>query len=148
MNESFRCTNLIISICQGENIYDVGVVEGADIDLGYEAKTELYYGNEIPTHSVGGKIVSFSLTRWFYADEGQEDLLSDLFKNKTVFNLRGSLVDNNGTPIPHTSIIITECKLYKYKPRTGNADDIIGEEVRGLATNWFIDVRDRIHHQV
>jgi hypothetical protein len=142
MSESvvYRCTNLIISICVGENIYDVGTVEGVDIDLGYNGKLELYYGEETPKHCVGGKIASFSLSRWFYADEGQEDLLLDLYNNKTVFNLRGSLADNNGVAIPHTSIVVTECRLYKYKPLTGKADDIIGEEARGFGTDWVTDV--------
>jgi hypothetical protein len=61
-----------------------------------------------------------------------------LLANETEFSLQGSLVDKDGSAISHTTLKITGCRLYKYRPRTGGADDIIGEEGSGSGTNWDI----------
>lgn len=134
----YRCTNLVIVITAGGTPYTVGVVEGLDIDLGYEGGAEPVYGSRTRVHSAGSKTVTFTLTRFFYADATQEDLLLDLFGNETTFTLQGSLVDADGAAIANTTIIITGCRLYRWRPRTGGADDIIGEEASGQGTGWTI----------
>lgn len=136
----YRCTNMVITITVGEDEYVLGVVEGLDIDLSYAGGPEPVYGSRTRRHSAGSKIATFTLTRWFYADSDQEDLLLDLFDEETTFTLKGSLVDADGVAIANTSITITGCRLYRWRPRTGGADDIIGEEASGSGTGWTIDV--------
>lgn len=143
----YRCTNMVVKITNGSTVYTVGVVEGFDIQIGYEGGAEPYYGSRIRKHSAGSKTATFSITRWFYTDatlsggHTQESLLLDLFLSEVEFSLEGDLQDNAGVAIPHTQIMLTGCRLYKYRPRTGHADDIIGEEGSGQATNWTTDVQ-------
>jgi len=136
----YRCVNMVVTITIGATPYVVGVVEGMDIDLGYEGGPEAHYGSRIKKHSAGSKNATFTLTRWFYTDIGQEDLLLDLFADETEFSLSGNLIDAQGAEIPNTKITITGCRLYRWRPRTGGADDIIGEEASGSGTDWTIDV--------
>ena len=136
----YRCTNMVVKITQSGNVFTLGVVEGMDIDLGYEGGPEAVYGSRTKKHSAGSKTVTFTLTRWFYADDYKEDLLLDLFDGELEFDLEGYLIDNSGDTIAHTSIKITGCRLYRWRPRTGGADDIIGEEASGSGTGWTIDV--------
>jgi hypothetical protein len=136
----YRCVNMLIKATVGVTEYTIGVVEGYDINLGYEGGAEPYYGSRIRKHSAGSKTVTFSLTRWFYTDTAQEDLLLDLMDAETEFTIEGSLIDNSGVAISNTSVTITGCRLYKWRPRTGRADDIIGEEASGQATNWTFGV--------
>ncbi len=137
----FRCTNMLVSLTSGGTTYTVGVVEGFDINMGYAGGAEPYYGSRIRKHSAGSKEATFSITRWFYADTGQENLLLDLFLAETEFSLEGDLQTNAGVPIPNTQLQLTGCRMYKYRPRTGHADDIIGEEASGQATNWSTNVQ-------
>ena len=132
----FRCINMRLVITSGLSSYTLGVVEGFDMQLGYEGGAEPYYGSRVRKHSAGSKNATFSITRWFYSDTGQQDLLMDLFQAETEFTLVGDLIDNAGSPIATTSTTLTGCRLYKWRPRTGAADDIIGEEASGEATNW------------
>lgn len=134
----FRCVNMVVTVTINGTPYTVGVVEGMDIQIGYVGGAEPYYGSRIRKHSAGSKEVSFTLTRWYYADETQEDLLLNLIDDETEFSLSGHLVDKDGTSISDTTLTITGCRLYKYRPRTGGADDIIGEEGSGQGTNWDI----------
>lgn len=136
----YRCTNLKIIVTVGSTNYTIGVCEGMDVDLGYEGGAEPVYGSRTRQHSAGSKVINFSLTRWFYADTGQEDLLLDLFHTETIFTIVASIVDNAGSPVSNTSITLTGCRLYRWRPRTGGADDIVGEEASGQATGWTIDV--------
>jgi hypothetical protein len=129
-----------VQIVAGTTTYTVGVVEGLDINLGYEGGAEPYYGSRVRRHSAGSKTATFTLTRWFYADATQEDLLLDLFSGELSFTLTGSLIDNSGVAIANTTVSITGCRLYKWRPRTGGADDIIGEEASGSGTDWTISV--------
>jgi hypothetical protein len=101
-----------VQIVSGGTTFTVGVVEGLDINLGYEGGAEPYYGSRVRKHSAGSKTASFTLTRWFYA----------------------------GNAIANTTVTITDCRLYRWRPRTGGADDIIGEEAQGQGTDWTIDV--------
>lgn len=135
----FRCVNMVVSVSlTGGSTYTVGVVEGMDIQIGYAGGAEPHYGSRTRKHSAGSKEVSFTITRWYYSDSHQEDLLLNLITNETEFSLSGSLVDKDGSAISNTTLQITGCRLYKYRPRTGGADDIIGEEGSGQGTGWSI----------
>jgi hypothetical protein len=116
----------------------VGVVEGADITIGYKGGAEPIYGTRIPVVSVGSFEVSFSLTRWYFADDSQRDLLLNLMEGELNFTMQGQLYDNSGAAVPNSVIKITGCRILKYRPRMGGADDIIGEEATGVGTNWDI----------
>lgn len=134
----YRCVNMKVSIISGSTTYVVGVVEGFDINVGYKGGAEPYYGSRTPKVSAGSYEATFNLTRWFYTDAKQEQLLLDLFLGEVDFTLEGSLVDNTGTPISNTTIMLTGCRMMKWRPRTGHADDIIGEEGSGVATGWTL----------
>jgi len=134
----YRCTNFVLKItdeAHPEGIV-VGVVEGSDIDFGYEGGPEPTYGTRIKKHSAGSKRVTFTITRWYYSHEDSEDLLLDLFTGEEEFTLEGYLIDNAGNTIANTTIKLLHCRLYRWRPRTGGADDIIGEEASGSATDW------------
>ena len=135
----FRCVNMVIVIVNDTGTYTVGVVEGLDIDLSYAGGTEPVYGSRTRKHSAGSKIAKLTLTRWYYADEGQEDLLLDIFDAETTFTLSGELYDEDGVSIAHTKVTITGCKIYRWRPKTGGADDIIGEEAQCEGTGWSKD---------
>jgi len=132
----YRGVNLKIVITLGGTDYTIGCVEGSDIDFGYEGGPEACFGTRTKSHSAGSKKITFTITRWYYTDSGQEDLLLDMFANESSFTLQGSLIDKDGAAIANTEIKITGCRLYGWKPRTGSADDIIGEEARGSGTGW------------
>jgi len=143
----FRCINMLIKATVGATIYTIGVVEGFDIQLGYEGGAEPYYGSRIRKHSAGSKTITFSLTRWYYTDATQENLLFTLFQNEIEFDLEGDLITNQGVPIgggetSNAVIEINDARLYKWRPRTGKADDIIGEEASGQATDWTVTIVD------
>lgn len=129
---------MVVTVTINNVPYTVGVVEGMDIQIGYAGGAEPYYGSRTKKHSAGSRDVSFTLTRWYYADDGQQDMFLNLITDETEFDLEGSLVDKNGDAIANTTLKLTGCRLYKYRPRTGGADDIIGEEGSGQGTGWDI----------
>lgn len=142
----YRCVNMVVKIItHSGNTYTVGVVEGMDIQMGYKGGPEPIYGCRTPVHSAGSFEVTFTVTRWYFADSGQEDLLLNLFQSETEFSLEGLLYDNTGNAVSSSTLKITGCRIYKYRPRTGGADDIIGEEASGSGTGWdltgFVDNR-------
>lgn len=132
----YRGVNLVLQLNSGSGYVNVGVVEGCDIDFGYEGGPEACFGTRTKSHSAGSKRISFTITRWYYTSVGAQDLLLDLFENETSFTLKGFLVDKDGTTIADTDILITGCRLYRWHPRTGGADDIMGEEASGFGTGW------------
>lgn len=132
----YRGVNLVLQIDSNGGFVTVGVVEGSDIDFGYEGGPESCYGTRTKSHSAGSKRVSFTITRWYYTEAGAQDLLLDLFDNETEFSLQGYLIDKDGVQIAGTIIKLTGCRLYRWHPRTGGADDILGEEASGFATDW------------
>lgn len=137
---NYRCTNMVLVITYGSTDYTLSVVEGLDISLGYEGGPEATYGTRLKSHSVGSKIASFTITRWYYSDPTQEDLLLDLFNGELEFTLKGSLQTNAGVAVPNTTVEISNCLIYRWRPRTGGADDIVGEEASGYALDWTITV--------
>ena len=128
----YRCTNMIVKV----NDQILGVVEGLDIDLSYEGGVEHHYGSREGKHSVGGKRATFTIRRWFMADT-DTDLLFDLFHNRIPFSLYGYLIDDEGNPVSNSQIMLSNCIIYRWRPRTGAANDIIGEEASGQATAWY-----------
>jgi hypothetical protein len=138
----FRGVNLVLTVIVDDTTYILGCVEGSDIDLGYEGGAESSYGTRIKRIGKGSKKASLTITRWYYADEGQEDLLLDLFKNEDVFDVEGYLIDKDGTQISDTTIKIIGVQMMNWKPRTGGAEDVLGEEGRALAVDWdFTDFK-------
>lgn len=129
-----------VQIVSGVTTYTIGLVDGMDINLSYEGGPEPYYGSRIQKHSAGVKKASVTLSRWYYTDLTQEDLLLNLFEAETEFTLVGSLQDNSGQAISNTSVSISGVRLYKWRPKTGSANDIIGEEASGEGTDWTIGV--------
>jgi len=132
----YRGHNLVLEVVVDGQTYTVGLVDGTDMDFGFEGNPEPVYGQRTKVHNLGTKRVTFTITRWYYADDDQEDLLLDLFLNETPFSLSGYLIDNAGTPISDTTITLVDCMIYRWRPRTGGADDILGEEASGSALDW------------
>lgn len=132
----YRGVNMVLQLDSGGGYVTIGVVEGSDIDFGYEGGPESCFGTRLKTHSAGSKKISFTITRWYYTSTNAQDLLLDLFTGETSFSLKGYLVDKDGVKIGTTEIVISGCRLYGWKPRTGSAEDIIGEEARGFGTDW------------
>jgi len=131
----YRCTNMVIKI-DGNT---VGVVEAFDIDLSFEGGVEPYFGSRTGKHAKGGKRATFTLRRWFMAD-ADTDLLWDLFNLELPFSLSGELIDNAGASVANSKSTLSDCQIYRWRPRTGAAGDIVAEEASGEAVNWSSEV--------
>jgi len=136
MANLFRAVDMILSVNVDGVDKILGGVTGSDIDLGFEGQMEPCYGTRIKSHSTGSKNISFNISRWFYSDSGQEDLLFDMFDGHTKFTLEGYLIDNTGAQVGDSTIKITGCMIYGMKPRTGGPEDVITEEAKGYAEDW------------
>ena len=139
LHEPYRCVNMVLRITSVNGYtYTLGVVEGSDIQMGYaNSKLEPIVGSRMQQQSTGIYQVTFTITRWYFADDTQRDLLLNLFSSQTSFSLEGQLYDNTGSIVADgNKIQISGCKITKYRPVTGSANDIIGEEASGVGTNW------------
>lgn len=117
--------------------YVLGVVEGTDIQLGYaNSKSEPVVGSQMPILSSGVYQVTFTISRFYFSDSNQKDLFIALFSTQTSFSLEGTIYDNRGNEVTGSTLQIMGCKILKYRPIMGNANDIIGEEASGYGTNW------------
>lgn len=133
----FKCTSFKIQIMEaGVGTVTIGVAEGFDIDLSYEGGVEHRYGSRIGEHAVGGKTATFSLRRWYMSDT-DKDLLYDLFNDELVFTLTGEL-----DGVSNSQISLSGCRIYRWRPRTGGANDIVGEEASGEALDWSSEIAD------
>lgn len=115
----------------------VGVVEGLSIEMIKEGGVEFYYDSEIGAHAKGTRHATFTIRRWFMTDlTGSEDkdLLFDIFNNDIVFNLVGDLPQDYPSGIAR--ITLSACQIYRWRPVTGTANDIIAEEAVGEALDW------------
>ena len=114
----------------------LGVVEAYDIELIREGGVTPHYDSETGKHAVGTRHATFRLRRWFYADSGEENLIYDLFQGDGVdpdhFDMSGEL-----SGVAGSRITLISCCIYSYAPRTGGANDIVAEEARGEAIDWF-----------
>lgn len=109
----------------------VGTVTGLDISLAREGGTVThFYGSNSGSIATGGDRATFRLQRWFMSDT-DTDLLYDLFNDKAGFTLSGALTDVAGS-----TISISGCKANTWRPITGDANAIVGEEVSGEGIGW------------
>jgi hypothetical protein len=108
----------------------LGVVTGLDIRLSREgAAVNFVYGSDSGYHVVGGKKGTFTLNRWFMTDS-DTDLLFDLFDLELPFTLSGEISGVTST------LTLSNCRAYTYRPVTGDANSAVGEEVTGEAVGW------------
>lgn len=118
----------------------VGVVEGLSIELIKEGGLEYYYDSETGAHAKGTRHATFTIRRWFMTDlSGSEDkdLLFDMFNDDVTFNLVGDLAQD--FPTGKSKITLSGCQIYRWRPVTGTANDIIAEEAIGEAVDWLKD---------
>lgn len=131
----FKCKRMRITVTDGAGSSVLGVVEGYDIELLREGGVTPHYDSETGKHAVGTRHATLRLRRWFKTDVGKTDLLYALFQNETHFNLEGRITNLNGS-----KLTLSDCLIYNYSPRSGGANDIIVEEARGEALDWFGDI--------
>lgn len=122
----FKCTVMLLKIFGNT----VGVVEGASIELEIEGGIEHTYGAREGHHAAGGKRATFSLRRWFMSDT-DTDLLYDLFNDEIPFTLSGEIDGQAGSTIE-----LSNCKIYRWRPVMGGPNDIVAEEASGEAVSW------------
>jgi len=134
MTKPFKCKNVLL-VANG-NI--VGVVEGMSIELIREGGVEPHYCSETGKHAIGTKHATFSIRRWMFIDT-KKKLLFDLFNDKTQFALEFSRSDmaNPPTFVAGTKLVLSDCVGYRWRPITGAANDILGEELVGEAVDWI-----------
>jgi len=113
------------------NSYILGVVEGMDIELIKEGGIVPHYDSEQGKHAIGTRHATIRIRRWFKADKRQTDLIFDLFNNEVIFNLTGELTNVQGS-----TLTLSGCLIYTYRPVTGGANDIVSEEGRGECVDW------------
>lgn len=126
MVDPYKCKDLVLKI----DDQVIAVVESASIELEREGGLEPYYNSEEEAHAMGTKRASFTIRRWYGVDS-DVDLLFDLFDNKTAFTLSDEI---NG--VSGTKLILSNCKIYRWRPVMGAANDIVAEEASGYATSW------------
>lgn len=115
----------------GQDDYILGVVEGMDIELIKEGGIVPHYDSEQGKHAIGTRHATIRLRRWFKTDQGQTDLIFDLFNNDVLFALTGEITGVSGS-----SLTLSGCMIYSYRPVTGGANDIVSEEGRGECVDW------------
>ena len=113
------------------NAATIGVVEGASIELEIEGGIVHTYGSRYGKHAAGGKRATFSVRRWFMTDT-DTDLLYDLFNDELLFFLSGEIDGITGSIVN-----LSDCRIYRWRPVMGGANDIVAEEASGEATSWL-----------
>jgi len=109
----------------------VGVVTGTDLRLSREgAGVQFFYGSDEGMHVVGGKRGTFSIQRWFMTDP-DTDLFWDVFDLELPFSLSGEI-----SGLSNSSVILTNCRAYTWRPITGDANSAVGDEITGESTGW------------
>lgn len=122
----------------------VGVVEGLSIETIKEGGIEFFYDSEIGAHAKGTRHATFTIRRWFMTDlrsgaplgssPYDKDLLWDIFNDDVVFNLVADLPQDYPSGIAR--LTLSACQIYRWRPVTGTANDIIAEEAVGEALDW------------
>lgn len=113
------------------NRYILGTVEGMDIELIREGGIVPHYDSETGKHAVGTRHVTLRLRRWFKADLRQTDLIFDLMNSQVLFSLESQLTNVQGS-----TLTLSDCLIYTYRPVTGGANDIVSEEGRAECVDW------------
>lgn len=122
----YKCVNVVVKI-DGNT---VGTVESMTIELEHEGGVEPVYGSVTGRHAVGGDRATLSLRRFFMADS-DTDLFIDLFDLKLPFGLSGEI-----SGVSNSTISLSDCFAYRYRPVYGAPNDKVGEEISGEATSW------------
>jgi hypothetical protein len=123
----YTCNDMCIKIDGSA----VGVVTGSDIRLSREgAGVRHVYCSDEGYHVVGGKRGTFTLSRWFMTAD-DTDLLWDLFHLELPFSLSGEIND-----VDNSSVTLTNCRAYTWRPVTGDANSDVGEEITGESVGW------------
>lgn len=127
MAGTYTCNDMLVKIDGGT----VGVVTALDIRLSREGASVTHiYGSDEGVHVIGGKRATYTLNRVFMSDV-DTDLLFDIFDNELPFALSGEI-----DGLVNSSLTISNCKAYTWRPVTGDANSAIGEEITGEGTNW------------
>ena len=123
----YTCNDLLMKL----DTSTIGVVTGTDIRLSREgAGVQFVYGSDSGHHVVGGKRGTFSIQRWFMTDS-DTDMFWDVFDLELPFNLSGEI---NG--VSGSSVTLSNCRAYTWRPITGDANSAVGEEITGESTGW------------
>lgn len=126
MTDPYKCKDLVLKV----DGVALGVVESASMELSHEGGTEPHYNSEEEVHAIGTKKATFTIRRWYGVDS-DPDLLFDLFDNKTAFELSEEI-----DGVSSTQLTLSNCKIYRWRPVMGAANDIVAEEASGEAVDW------------
>jgi len=124
--DSYKCVNVTVTV----HGVTVGVVESLTLEMEHEGGVEPVYGTVTGRHAIGGDKASFSARRWFMVDT-DTDLFFDLFSTKVPFSMSGEVTGVSGS-----TISLSNCIAYRYRPVYGAPNDKVGEEISGEATSW------------
>ena len=132
----YKCKRMRIYIVDSLGAtHTLAVVEGLVRELIKEGGVVPHYDSETGKHAIGTRHATFTLTRWFKASDADNDLMYDLFNGEEHFNLEGEIYE--GGAIAGSRITLSDCIGYTYTPRTGGSNDIVAEELRGEARDWY-----------
>lgn len=134
----YRGVNLNTVITFNGVNYTIAGIMGAEIDLAYSGGADSCYSTRVKAVSAGSRKVFFIITRLFCSDTPNMDLFVNLFKRRELFDMGTNLLDKDGVLISNTYVILKNCKIYGWKQITGGANDTIGEQIKGYATDWDI----------
>ena len=122
----YKLVNVLIKI-DGST---VEVVESASMELTIDGGVVFYYGSTSGKHSEGGEKASYSLRRW-YKTATDTSLLYDLFSGKVPFSLTAEV-----SGVANSTITLSDCQAYTYRPVMGAPNDIMAEEISGEAVAY------------
>jgi len=132
VSQPYKAKSLLISIVHPTlGTVALGVVEALNVELIKEGGVEFYYGSATGQHAKGTRHATFTIRRWFMADQ-DTDLLYDLFNDDTVFHLYEEI---NG--VANSKVYLSACQIYRWRPVSGSANDIVAEEGVGEALDWL-----------
>lgn len=127
----YKLVNARIQIVEaGAGTVTVGVVEGMSMELTIEGGVVHYYGSTTGEHAQGGTKATFSLRRFYKADT-DTSLLYDLFNDQLIFTLTAEVLN-----VANSTITLSACMAYAYRPVMGGPNDIFGEEITGEAVSF------------
>ena len=127
VNPAYTCRNVTVSV----HGVTCGVIESLTIELEREGGIESVYGSEQGVHVLGGTKGTYTARRWFLVDT-DTDLFFDLFDGKTPFSIIGTVAS--------TTITLSNCIAYRYRPVYGAPADKVGEEISGESTNYASNI--------
>ena len=126
MPDAYKCVQVVVTV----HGVTVGVVDSLTMELEHEGGAEHVYGTVTPRHAIGGNRATYSVRRWFMVD-ADPDLLFDLFETKVPFTMSGQV-----SGVANSTVTLSNCIAYSYRPVFGAANDKTGEEISGEATSF------------